>query len=140
MRKLLAGIAPFLFAVVFFGGTLGVNSHARAEYDFAVPASHEVGTVTGMIAWCSTMEFMDVLVEQTLHAMNDERYREIMTQEDAIECYDLRYYNGSPIEVAYVKHMKTFTNAFGRLVEIWKVVDGVGTFGYTWTSHDGQGA
>jgi hypothetical protein len=137
MRKLLAGIAPFIVALLL---TVGVNSHARAEYPFAVPATHEVGTVTGMIAWCSTIEYMDALVEQTLIPQNNERYLEIMTQEDGFDCYDLRYYNGSPIEVSYVKHMRTITSVHGRLIEIWQVVDGAGTFGYTWTSHAGQGA
>lgn len=36
MRKLLAGIAPFIVALMFLGG----SHEVRAGYAFAVPATH----------------------------------------------------------------------------------------------------
>lgn len=139
MRKLLAGITPFFLALML---VMGVNSHAQAGgYNgYIVPTTHEVGTVTAMVAWCLTMPFMDMLIEQALITQNDVRYLEIMTEEDDFKCYDVRYYGRSPLEVAYIQYMKTVEVFRGRLVEIWQVVDTQGAFAYTWTLHHAQGA
>ena len=143
MRRLFAGIAPLVMALLLIGGTFGGTdevSAVEADHGFIVPATHAVGTVTGMAAWCSTMSYVDILLEQALIPQNVGRYQEIMTEEMEVKCFDVRFYEDTPgFPVAFVKHIKTVETSTGHLLEIWKVVDRSGTFGYTWTSHDGQG-
>lgn len=146
MRRLIAGIAPLVVALMFtFGGTLGVQAGgtdhitaAERDNGFITLASHEVGNEMSIVAYCMAMKWIDFLMEQAIIPANSDRYREIMVEEENIPCVDHRFWNEPPLFMLMEEYQKTITTNAGLVLEVWKVVDTSGIVAYTWVIHKGQ--
>ena len=140
MRRLLAGIAPWIIALVFIIEGWGGAQAVEAEQGFVRYASHHEGKVTALVAFCKEEAGIDQVMEEAVVPNDAERYQFLMVQDVTLECYDVRFLGYPPLRVTLEKHLRTVTTVEDLVLEVWRAVDSAGVPVYTWIAHHGKDA